>query len=114
MLLITAGVLVDAGVRDDKPPTLIFHHPFPSAWRILLIMTKGHDGLHGASEHAAFERLPQFSKSCAGVLSRTVLMKLMPAVVEQDFVSFAQAVYKLQATMKDYFLVGARTKNIAV
>ena len=97
------GVLVDAGVRDDKLPTLIFHHPFPSAWRILLITTKGHDGLHGASEHAAFERLPQFSKACAAALSRTVLLKLMPAVVEQDFVSFTQAVYKLQATMKDYF-----------
>ena len=97
------GVLVDAGVKDDKLPTLIFHHPFPSAWRILLITTKGYDGLHGASEHAAFAQLPQFSKSCAAALSRTVLMKLMPAVVEHDFVSFTQAVYKLQATMKDYF-----------
>ncbi len=97
------GVLVDAGVKDDKLPTLIFHHPFPSAWRILLITTKGQDGLHGAGERRAFERLPQFSKSCAAALSRTVLMKLMPAVVERDFASFAQAVYKLQSTMKDYF-----------
>ena len=97
------GVLVDAGVKGDKLPTLIFHHRFPSAWRILLIMTQGQDGLHGVGERNAFEQLPQFSKSCAGALSRTVLMKLMPAVVEQDFASFTQAVYKLQATMKDYF-----------
>ncbi len=97
------GVLVDAGVKDDKLPTLIFHHRFPSAWRILLITTKGQDGLHGVGERNAFEQLPQFSKSCAGALSRTVLMKLMPAVVERDFASFTQAVYKLQATMKDYF-----------
>ena len=97
------GVLVDAGVKDDKLPTLLFHRPFPSAWRILLITTRGQDGLHGAGEHDAFARLPQFSKLCAAALSRTVLMQLMPAVVEQDFASFTQAVYKLQATMKDYF-----------
>ena len=97
------GVLVDAGVKDDKLPTLIFHHRFPDAWRILLITTKGQDGLHGVGERNAFQQLPQFSKSCAGALSRTVLMKLMPAVVERDFVSFTQAVYKLQAAMKDYF-----------
>ena len=97
------GVLVDAGVKDDKLPTLVFHHRFPEAWRILLITIKGQDGLHGVGERKAFQQLPQFSKSCAGALSRTVLMKLMPAVVEQDFASFTQAVYKLQATMKDYF-----------
>ena len=97
------GVLVDAGIKDDKLPALIFHRPFPSTWRILLITTKGQDGFHGADERAAFEQLPQFSKSCAGALSRTVLMKLMPAVVEQDFANFTQAVYKLQRTMKSYF-----------
>ena len=97
------GVLIDAGVKAGHLPTLIFHHPFPQAWRILLIMTKGQDGLHGNNESTAFEQLPQFSKSCAAALSRTVLMKLMPAVIEQDFISFSQAVYKLQNTMKDYF-----------
>ena len=97
------GVLVDAGVKGNDLPTLIFHHPFPSAWRILLIMAKGEEGLHGANELTAFEQLPQFSKSCAGALSRTVIMKLMPSVIEQDFASFAQAVHKLQSTMTDYF-----------
>ena len=99
----SGGALVDAGVKDNNPPTLIFHHPFPKAWRILLIMTKGQDGLHGAGERTAFEQLPKFSRSCAGALSRTVIMKLMPSVIEQDFSSFAQAVHKLQSTMKDYF-----------
>ena len=97
------GVLVDAGVKDDNLPTLIFHRPFPKAWRILLIMVKGQNGLHGASEHQAFGQLPQFSKSCAAALSRTVMMKLMPSVIEQDFAAFSQAVNKLQNTMKNYF-----------
>ena len=97
------GVLIDAGVKGDNLPTLIFRRPFPRAWRILLIMAKGQNGLHGASERIAFGQLPQFSKSCAGALSRTVMMKLMPAVIEQDFAAFSQAVSKLQNTMKDYF-----------
>jgi len=97
------GLLVDAGVKAGGMPTLIFRHPFPDRWRILLITRKGQDGLHGENERYAFKQLPQFSKSCAGALSRTVLMKLMPSVIEQDFASFSQAVHKLQNTMKDYF-----------
>lgn len=97
------GVLVDAGVKDQHPPVLVFRQPFPDPWRILLITVQGHDGLHGEAERTAFEQLPPFTTRCAGALSRTLLLQLMPAVIEQDFSSFSTAVYKLQTTMSDYF-----------
>ena len=107
------GVLVDAGVKGTGLPTLVFRHPFPAAWRILLIMLRGQNGLSGVAERSAFKQLPQFSAACAGSLSRSVLMKLMPALVEQDFSGFGAAVYTLQNAMKDYFSSVQQTPRAA-
>ena len=108
------GILIDAGIKGDNLPTLIFRHSFPEPWRILLLMVKGKNGLHGDREQTAFGQLPQFSKSCAGALSRSVVMKLMPSVIEQDFTSFSQAVQKLQDTMKNYFSSVQEQKTSAI
>ena len=112
------GVVVDGGRGgDDAPPPMIARLPFPEQWRILLIFDDGEEaGLHGAEEESAFSELPDFSVQCAGYLSRLLTMKLLPAVAEADYRSFAAAVGEFQDAIGGYFSTvqggGCRSRRI--
>lgn len=101
------GVIVDGGRndRDDhSPPPMIVRLPFPEQWRILLIFDDDEEaGLHGVEEESAFSELPTFSVQCAGFLCRLLMIKLLPAVMEEDYPSFAEAVGEFQHAVGDYF-----------
>ena len=101
------GLVVDGGRGgrgDDAPPPVLVRLPFPRQWRILLIFDDDEEGgLHGAEEEYAFSKLPVFSVQCAGFLSRLLIMKLLPAVAEADYPSFAEAVGEFQNAVGDYF-----------
>ncbi len=112
------GVVADGGRGDgDTPPPAIVRLPFPEQWRILLIFDDDEEaGLHGAKEESAFSELPKFSVQCAGFLSRLLMMKLLPAVAEADYPSFAEAISEFQDVIGDYFSAvqggGCRSRRI--
>lgn len=112
------GVVADGGRGDgDTPPPTIVRLPFPEQWRILLIFDDGEEaGLHGAKEESAFSELPKFSVQCAGFLSRLLIMKLLPAVAEADYPSFAEAISEFQDVVGGYFSAvqggGCRSRRI--
>jgi beta-RFAP synthase len=60
-------------------------------------------GIHGSAEIDAFARLPPFPDSDAGRLCRLVLMKMLPAVVEEDIVNFGAAVAEIQSVVGAHF-----------
>jgi beta-RFAP synthase len=103
------GVLVDGGralattSSSNKLPPLLARYDFPSAWRVLLILDSSSPGIHGEEEHAAFNRLPEFSSSLAAHLCRHVLMQAMPALVEHDLTAFGHSIQELQVHVGDYF-----------
>ena len=103
------GMVADGGKSDGAdsgglPPPLIIQLPFPEEWRIVLIFDEGEaEGLHGRNEEVAFSELPVFSAKCAGFLSRIVMMKMLPALVERDGSSFADAIGEFQALVGSYF-----------
>ena len=98
------GVIVDGGKGgSNDPPPLLARLAFPEAWRIVLVTDNAAVGIHGAPESDTFGTLPGFSASCAGYLSRVVLMKLLPSVVESDFMAFSDATMRLQDCIGDYF-----------
>ena len=107
----TGGVLLDGGnpvgendaKGGDQPPPVISRLPFPDDWRILLILDPGDCGLHGPGEIKAFEELPPYSDELSGRLCRLVVMKALPALAEQDFTAFSQAVTELQNAVGDHF-----------
>lgn len=98
------GMIVDGGrgSRTRVPPT-IARHPFPEAWRVLIIEDQGDCGLHGASESNAFSTLPRFSDQCAGFLSRQVLARILPGLIENDIQEFGMGVREIQQRVGDYF-----------
>ena len=100
----TGGFVIDGGrgPSDHAPPVLV-RHPFPDAWRVLLVMDPSAVGVHGDGEKQAFAELPEFSDSAAGHLSRLILMQLLPGLVEADLATFGQALTEIQHIVGSHF-----------
>lgn len=98
------GFLVDGGRGPgDAPAPVVSRVPFPSPWRVVLVLDKARSGLHGHSEITAFEQLPPFPASTAADLCRLMLMQALPALAEADLPRFGEAVSTVQRTIGDYF-----------
>ncbi len=111
------GVVVDGGKgAGDAPPPLLARFALPEPWRVVLVTDEAAVGMHGAVESGAFDDLPGFSSSCAGYLSRVLLMELLPGVAESDFAAFADATMRLQDCVGDYFAAaqGGRYASLKV
>lgn len=100
----TGGFVIDGGrgPSEHAPPVLV-RHPFPAAWRILLVMDPSAIGVHGDGEKQAFADLPEFSDIAAGHLSRLILMQLLPGLVEADLAVFGQALTEIQHIVGSHF-----------
>lgn len=98
------GFLLDAGrgTQGSVPP-VISRIPFPSNWRIVLVIDSILRGLHGNNENASFSALPTFSPQTAAYLCRLVLMQILPAVSEQNMEVFSKGICRLQRCMGDFF-----------
>lgn len=98
------GVLLDGGnAMGDAPPPILARFDFPEAWRVILVFDRSFAGVHGPDEAEAFRRLPSFPAERAAHLCRVVLMRALPAIVEQDIDTFGAAVAELQRAVGDHF-----------
>lgn len=98
------GVIIDAGNDGNGgPPPVVARLPFPDEWRVILILDRTHDGLHGEDEVEAFRALPPFPASGVGEICRHVLTGVMPALVEQDIATFGAAVTAIQTLVGEHF-----------
>lgn len=98
------GVIVDGGRGPNtRIPPMLAHANFPENWRIILIHDYQHQGVHGEQEKTAFKTLPVFPEQLAADLCRRILMQAMPALHEQDLVTFGAAIRALQEATGDYF-----------
>lgn len=98
------GVIVDAGHGGaDAPPPVVARLPFPEDWRVLLILDRAAEGLHGEAEIAAFRALPPFPEASAGEICRQTLMGVLPALAERDIEAFGMAVHAIQMIVGSYF-----------
>ncbi len=111
------GFVVDAGLGEQSlVPALIAHYSFPEQWRIVLIMDPQHQGVHGTKEINAFKELPTFPLAHSQAICHLTLMKLLPAVVEQNIQCFGEAVTAIQQLIGDHFAPaqGGRYTSIQV
>jgi len=98
------GFVVDAGLGiQSSVPALISHFTFPEHWRIVLLLDQQHQGVHGTTESNAFKTLPTFPLTQSQAICHLTLMKLLPAVVEQNIRSFGEAVTAIQQLIGDHF-----------
>ena len=98
------GLLLDGGPgTDGRPAPLLARAEFPAEWRVILLMDDALDGLHGNAERQAMANLPPFAPQRAAAMCHQVLMKILPAVIEREFVPFAEGVSEVQREIGAYF-----------
>ena len=96
--------VVDGGRgAANRVPPLVANIAFPEAWRIVLVLDRQAQGLHGGREENAFNSLPQSAAPSAHRLSHIVLMEILPALAERDHPGFSDALGRFQQTVGDYF-----------
>lgn len=98
------GFIVDGGLEDTSViPPLLAHYNFPQDWRIILIMDTSNQGIHGEQELSAFDNLSSFPLADSQAICHHVLMRLLPAIVEQQMRPFGQAITDIQSLIGDHF-----------
>ncbi|MCL5788339.1 MAG: hypothetical protein M1357_00815 [Candidatus Marsarchaeota archaeon] len=83
--------------RSDAPvPPLVFAANLPPQWRFLVCIPKHSRKVYGAQEARFFKSNCPVPASDVERLSRVVLFKLIPSVIERDCDSFGDAVQMIQ------------------
>lgn len=104
------GFVVDGGKistqlnkESRRVPPLIIHHDVPKDWKFIVATPNVAQGLSGIREKRAFLELPSASPESAGMVSRLVLMKLVPALVNEDIDQFGEALTRIQILVGNAF-----------
>lgn len=84
-----------SSASDAPPPPLTARMEFPD-WNIKIFLPKG-SGTHGTNEESLFVKETPIPINQVRKVSHTILMKLMPAVREENFREFKQAIDSLQS-----------------
>ncbi|MDP6458713.1 MAG: kinase [Candidatus Bathyarchaeota archaeon] len=89
------GFNVDAGhkVGDTRRiPPLFFRADFPDNWRFVIGVPSIPTKKSGSSEKNAFNKLNPPPATLTAEISRIILMQMIPAIIEEDIVSFGKAI----------------------
>ncbi len=99
------GFVVDGGHpvddRHQAVPPVLFRHPVPEDWFFVVAIPKARPGLSGDVEQWAFQTLPPAPAHLVEKICRQLVMKMLPALVENDIVQFGQALTQIQQLVGD-------------
>jgi beta-ribofuranosylaminobenzene 5'-phosphate synthase len=90
-------------IENDRTPPLLFHHYVPADWIFVVVIPKADQGFSGDRERCALMQLPEAPSCMVGKISRLLLMKMLPALVEKDIANFGQALTGIQCIVGDCF-----------
>ena len=90
-------------IEKGRVPPLLFRHPMPGDWQFVVAIPAERPGFSGEKEHGAFLQLPIAPSGLVEKISWVLLMKMLPALVEEDIVSFGQALTSIQNMVGDCF-----------
>jgi beta-ribofuranosylaminobenzene 5'-phosphate synthase len=121
--ILDGGHLLDAGLSSGpsresprpRVPRATFQHPIPDEWRFVIAIPQTPPGISGEMEKHAFDALPSTPTSLAEKISRLVLIKMLPALIDQDVQNFGAALTEVQRLVGDCFagVQGGRFANPA-
>ncbi len=78
------------------PPSVIARHDFPRHWEIVLAIPNISRGAHGRKEVDIFKEYCPVPLADVQELSRQILVRMMPSLVEEDLDVFGDAVNRIQ------------------
>jgi beta-ribofuranosylaminobenzene 5'-phosphate synthase len=92
------GFIVDGGRKVDVPksvPPLIFRACVPKDWFFIVGMPEIKTRVSGKKEKNAFTEMKPPPETLVNYISRLVLLKMIPAIIEEDIKSFGDAITQL-------------------
>jgi beta-RFAP synthase len=99
------GLVVEAGVPDQGwISPLVARHPMPEAWRCVLALPLGVEGLSGDAEERFFGQLRE-PAAAEPPVSRLLLTALLPGLLTGDIDEFGVALTEIQRQMGSIFAV---------
>ncbi|HET6423857.1 MAG TPA: beta-ribofuranosylaminobenzene 5'-phosphate synthase family protein [Planctomycetaceae bacterium] len=99
------GWLVDGGQKSARAISpLITRLEWPGDWPWVLIAPPEREGLSGVEEQHAFQRLSSMPESMTAKLCRTLLLDLLPGIVDHDFAAVSESLWDYGKTVGEYFL----------
>jgi beta-ribofuranosylaminobenzene 5'-phosphate synthase len=93
-----------------KPAPILVRHDFPD-WKIALVIPKGKE-VSGKNEKDIFQQHCPIMAKDVQKLSRLVLMKMLPAVVETNIEAFGESVNEIQGIGFKAIEVGLQSPKV--
>ena len=101
------GFIIDAGhkTKDEiRIPPLLFRGDVPESWRFVIGVPKIPIKKSGPAETNAFKRLDPPPATLIGEISRIILMQMIPAIIEEDIVSFGEAMTSVDFRFGEFWM----------
>jgi beta-ribofuranosylaminobenzene 5'-phosphate synthase len=101
----SGGLIVDGGQGQlDQPGQPLCRLQFPESWKILLVVPRNQQGMHGSQEQAAFSSLPLSSDlRQTDAMCRLIVLGMLPAVLEGDLSAFGEALFDFNRRAGEMF-----------
>ncbi len=101
------GFIIDGGHRKDQRngmPPLIFHSDMPEDWLFVIGLPDIAHDRSGKVENDVFKRVELPPGSLIGEISRIVLVKMIPAIIERDIETFGSAMTSIDFKFGEFWL----------
>jgi beta-RFAP synthase len=101
------GFIVDGGHKVTGGlgiPPLLFRADVPESWRFVIGVPEIPINTSGSIETYAFKKLEPPQATLIGEISRTILMQMIPAIIEEDIVSFGKAMTSVDYRFGEFWL----------
>lgn len=102
------------GEMEGNPPPIIFRSEMPPEWRVVLAIPANNSSLSGMAEQSFFEKITPIPEEEINLLSREVLLSVMPAVKERDIESLRQSLQRVCRLGSKPFEEGLHSRTAAV
>ena len=103
-LVVDGGKIFENGASiSDSVPPLLFRKDFPEDWCFIVAIPKNKKGLANEEETSAFKKMPSMPPELAGKISRLIIMKLLPSLLDIEIKAFGEALTEIQSQVGDFF-----------
>ncbi|MFQ6129478.1 MAG: beta-ribofuranosylaminobenzene 5'-phosphate synthase family protein [Candidatus Hadarchaeaceae archaeon] len=99
---VRGGFIVDGGVKEGRFPPLIFRYDFPEEWHFVIVTQEIERGLDEKTEEGLFKQITA-SSDIARRICHSLVMKMLPSIVERDIESFGQVLTEVQRLVGEAF-----------
>ncbi|MBA7607150.1 Homoserine kinase [subsurface metagenome] len=89
------GFIVDGGIKEGRFPPLISRHDFPEEWHFIIVTPEIERGLDEKTEEELFKQITA-STDIARRICHSLVMKMLPSIVERDIKGFGQVLTEVQ------------------